>query len=216
MTKFQIRSGTGKEAQICSYKLEGTGLPTLTFLGAESEMGEADDAQPGTLAKKFVEALGEEVAEKEYQGYTFTVSAEGDAGDADGSDGTLRVQVTPQLNVAYSVKFRMHPSDCALTTGFQTITMDLPKTTVTGEEAGKSAIAYKIFGKGKAIKNEDQEEPDSVTIDGFEIVLSDIKLSPFKLADALRAKINGSAFRTSKEVTGYLAGAYTADRRKNR
>ena len=201
--------GTGNEAQICSYKLEGTGLPTLTFLGAESQMGLADDAQPGTVAKKFVEALGE-VAEKEYQGYTFTVSAEGD--QADGSDGTLRVQVTPQLNVAYSVKFRMHPSDCTSTTTseFKTITMDLPKTTVTGEEAGKPAIAYKIFGKGKAIKNEDQEESDSVTIDGFEIVLANGKLTPSKLANALKAKINGNAFKASEEVEGYLAGPYTA------
>ena len=195
--------------KICSYTLEETGLPTLTPLEDESDIGVTDTNgdHSGVAAEHFVEALGDS-ATYTFQGYEFTVALEG----AEDNTGTLRIQVVPQLNVAYSAIFKMHPTDCssATTSEFKIITLVLAKTTITGVEAGEPAVAYKIFGKNKARTKETQENPDTITIDGFEFELPLIPLNPTKLAMSLKARINGKAFKESDDVVSYKVAPYQA------
>ena len=195
-------------SKICSYTIEGTSLPTITLHDTEVEIATADDGTSGVAAKLFVEALGAS-ATKTFQGYEFAVTQEGGENDT----GQLQVKVTPALNVAsYSAKFKMHASDCSASGGHVTLTMGPLGATISGDAAGKPAVAYKIFGKSKAERNTDKEEKDSITIDGFKIELSDIPLIPSKLVDALKARINGTAFRASDKVKVYLAGPYIASK----
>ena len=127
------------------------------------------------------------------------------------TQGQLRVKVVPQLNVAYSAKFKMHDDDCSSDTEseFKTITLALA-IAPSDEEPGKPAVAYKIFGKNKAEIKETQEDPDTITIDGFEFELPPNPLTPKKLAEHLKARIKGKAFRESDKVKGYKKGPYRA------
>ena len=74
-------SGSATSAgKICSYTLEGTGLPTLTPLEDESNIGVTDTngGHSGVAAVHFVEALGDSVTYP-FQGYEFTVALEGNS-----------------------------------------------------------------------------------------------------------------------------------------
>ena len=70
------------------------------------------------------------------------------------------------------------------TSEFNTITLALAKTTIapSDEDPGKSAVAYKIFGKNKAKTKETQEDPDTITIDGFEFELPHHSPHPQKVS----------------------------------